>query len=616
MGGYESFYGGAGYSQTPDYGGEFQGFSYRVPTSQFGMATDPRTANQLKAVSDKFNTGGKVVEVTGITPDVVESIPNQHLEELNRLRKLTGSTLTFHGPLVEATGFSRDGWDEGKRQQAERQMLSAVERGRKLDPKGNVVITFHSANGLPEMIQRQKIEGQGKEAKVTEVYVIDQQSGNIGPIKVKPNYLLKDESPKPDELIKQLNEENWERRLAQTNHRAHNGTIQLESIKDQLAKVNIPEELKSDKIFEQYGKQGTPEGEKFMQALDPKTRKVAEELFKGINHGDIYIREAYNDLQTLFNDAYANAKKYDITASLEKLNKFRDEIAPKIKQERIKDPRHIEELGTEVVNGLKLLSSIEVPKMLSSLQEFALDKASDTFSNVAFKSFKQFGDTAPIISIENPPAGGGLSRGEDLRQLVEKTRDKFVQQATKAKDEGGAGLTKNEAKEQAAKLIGVTWDVGHINMIRKFGYSKEDVVKETEQVAKLIKHVHLSDNFGLEHTELPMGMGNVPMKEHLALIQQYNKKAKQIIETGHWYQHFQRTPLPETLAAFGSPIYGMTAAPYWNQAHGRISGGYFAGYGMNPDVHHSLYGAGFSNLPVELGGQMAGRSRLSGAPTE
>jgi len=29
-----------------------------------------------------------------------------------------------------------------------------------------------------------------------------------------------------------------------------------------------------------------------------------------------------------------------------------------------------------------------------------------------------------------------------------------------------------------------------------------------------------------------------------------------------------------------------------------------------------MYGAGFSNLPVELGGQMAGRSRMSGAPIE
>ncbi len=55
--------------------------------------------------------------------------------------------------------------------------------------------------------------------------------------------------------------------------------------------------------------------------------------------------------------------------------------------------------------------------------------------------------------------------------------------------------------------------------------------------------------------------------------------------------------------------------PYWNQ-NAWTTGGYFAGYGNNPDIHHSIYGSGFSNLPVELGGQTGGRSRVSGAPIE
>lgn len=74
-------------------------------------------------------------------------------------------------------------------------------------------------------------------------------------------------------------------------------------------------------------------------------------------------------------------------------------------------------------------------------------------------------------------------------------------------------MSENEAKKQAEKFIGATWDVGHINMLRKFGYEEKDIIKEAEAVAPYIKHVHLSDNFGFEHTELPMGMGNVPLKE-------------------------------------------------------------------------------------------------------
>ena len=93
------------------------------------------------------------------------------------------------------------------------------------------------------------------------------------------------------------------------------------------------------------------------------------------------------------------------------------------------------------------------------------------------------------------------------------------------------------------------------------------------------------------------------------------KKVKQIVETGNWYQHFQTTPFAETLSAFGSPIYGMKMSPYWNQAYSTQSP-YFSGYGFNPEIHHSIYGSGFSSLPVELGGQLSGRNRLSGSPME
>jgi len=52
-----------------------------------------------------------------------------------------------------------------------------------------------------------------------------------------------------------------------------------------------------------------------------------------------------------------------------------------------------------------------------------------------------------------------------------------------------------------------------------------------------------------------------------------------------------------------------------NQIYGTPAG-YFAGYGtMLPEQNFSMYGAGFSSLPMELGGQIASKdSRLSGTP--
>lgn len=103
----------------------------------------------------------------------------------------------------------------------------------------------------------------------------------------------------------------------------------------------------------------------------------------------------------------------------------------------------------------------------------------------------------------------------------------------------------------------------------------------------------------------------------LEAIAKFNKKAKHIIETGGaWFRDFKISPLRETMRAFGSPVYSMEMAPHWGNA-ANASAGYFVGYGqMLPEQHFSMYGSGFANLPPELGGQVSGVSRASGAPLE
>ncbi|MEK6827612.1 MAG: hypothetical protein AABX99_03970, partial [Nanoarchaeota archaeon] len=81
---------------------------------------------------------------------------------------------------------------------------------------------------------------------------------------------------------------------------------------------------------------------------------------------------------------------------------------------------------------------------------------------------------------------------------------------------------------------------------------------------------------------------------------------------------FKTPPFKETLKAFGSPIYSMQMAPYWNQSQG-LQQDYFGGYGqMLPKTNYEMFGAGFSHLPSELGGQRPGAegSRMSGKGME
>ncbi|HJZ18848.1 MAG TPA: TIM barrel protein, partial [Candidatus Nanoarchaeia archaeon] len=257
---------------------------------------------------------------------------------------------------------------------------------------------------------------------------------------------------------------------------------------------------------------------------------------------------------------------------------------------------------------------LQAPQVYKPAEEYALEMSKKTFGNVAWESYKKYGSKSPIINIENPPAGFGLSRAKDLADLAEGSRKKFVENAVRK------GMSESEAKRWAEKLIGVTWDVGHINQLRQFGFSSEDIIKEAEKVGHLVKHVHLSDNFGMENVELPMGMGNVDLKKVMEALKKKGTdvdKIKKIAETGHWWQHMQTSPVGLTMEALGSPMYGA-GAPYWNQSPG-LWQGYFGGYGaFLPQINYETFGAGFSNLPTELGGQrqQTGRSRMGGTPME
>lgn len=627
-----NFYGGSLAGIDEQYGGPID---RSIPTRSIALTTNPQTANQLREVMNQLNTGARAVEINLLTPQVSEAIPNQHLDEIKRLSKLVGTELNVHGVLVEPTGISDQGrWDENKRVQAERQMWNAMEQAHRISPDRNVVVTFHSSNGLPEPETREKVfnEEKGKwEEIVTGIGVADELNGSFGvlPAKIKPNFFTGEKATAELEISK-YNNEQWSQQVANTNIELHRLAPIIQEY-DKLSK----EEGKAGKSALHLFNLARKEPEKYQSILkdEEANNKEVSTLIKQniqeLNYAESQVKDAYRSFQKLFNDAYNAAERTieygqfakddkakkqleEAHADKRRLEKLKEEIAP-LTTKIADNPEKVFELAEQVQKGMQLLGGIKAPQMIRPLREFAIDKASDTFSNLALRAYKEF-EHAPVISIENPPVGMGMSRAQDIRDLVEYSQKKFAE-----KLQSTEGLSAEEAKTQAKKLIGATWDVGHINMLKKRGYTDKDIVAETELIAKHVKNIHMSDNFGLDHTELPMGMGNVPMQGHLAKLKEAHGKKldeiKKIVETGHWYTHFKTTPFAETIAQFGSPMYGMNMTPYWNQGH-QQAGGYYAGYGLNPDTHHSIYGAGFSNLPTELGGQIQGKSRLSGAPIE
>ncbi|VVB82133.1 Xylose isomerase-like TIM barrel [uncultured archaeon] len=574
QGGYSSF--------SPKYG-NIMNEKYRINPRSLGMSTDPRTANVLQEASSKLNAGVKQIEISAVTPQIFDAIPKQQLKELNRLSKLTGVDISLHGPIVEPSGLSDNGFSESNRESSERMMFSAIERGHEINPSGNIPVTFHSsAVGIPG-----KFPEKAKGNRPEETMIINTESGSIHKLPLKERHFPGEENKKDAKTeINKLNERQWTENLEQLRYHS---TMGKEAIDESMATKIISDAEKK------AGKEIT---------------KNEEAMRSQFNRGALFLNSSYNELTELFSTAWQKSSPIE-RGKIENFYREIDEKAKKIKS----NPSNEESIALrkEIIDkGVELLSKVSPPQTYKDLNDYAKEKTVETFSNVAFNAYKKFGDKSPIISVENPPAGAIFSTGEELRDVINNARDKFVEKAVKE------GINKEDARKAAEKLLGVTWDVGHINMLKKFGYENKDIVKESEKVAPLVKHVHLSDNFGFEHTELPMGMGNVPMKEIMDKLGKEGFDAKKIIEAASWWEHFKAPPFKETLESFGSPIYGMEMGPYWNQSLG-FQQNYNSGYGMVlPQNNYETFGAGFSRLPTELGGQRPGAegSRMSGRGME
>ncbi len=585
QGGYSSF--------SPKYGNVFTG--YRVNPSSLGMTTDPRTANVIQDASTKLNAGVKQIELSLVSPEVFDAVPKQQLKEINRLSKLTGVSVSVHGPIVEATGISQQGFSELNREGAERKISEALIRSHEVSPDENIPVTFHSAEGIPGSEWRTLTGKEGEERIAKRMIAVDRDSGKMIPLEEEKKYypgtdLSKPKIYSPEESLEMANATEWDNKISQLFFNKERA--------DEILEQNQP--LLQD--LSEYIQEKRKRGEDPMEGLTPKLRTA----YIKAKDAENYLGEIRKNANSIFSKAY----EFGTEEQKKQLKKISEKFV-----ENIGDPEHADLIKVSQATSMMLadLQKPEMaPEMFVPIEKFATDQSSKTFGNSAFNAYKKLGDKAPILSIENPPAGIALSTGEDLKNLVKASREQFVKRAMEEKN-----LGREQAEKIAEKFIGATWDVGHINMLRKSGFEAKDIVKETEKIAPFVKHVHLSDNFGMEHTELPMGMGNVPIKEIMEKLGKQGFDAKKIIEAGSWWQHQRTTPFRETLEAFGSPIYGMKT-PYWNQSVG-FQQDYFGGYGMMlPPGNYEIFGSGFSRLPSELGGQKQGAegSRMSGKPME
>ena len=619
---YESFYRG-GYSSLNSEYGNFVG--YRLPAGKLAQTTNPTTANQLDETVKTLKTGVKEIEIEmlGIN-DVDQQIPIQHFREMRALMRLSGTKASLHGPVIDPAGYGQQGADEMERLNVERRFIDAMQKAKELDPQGNIPVVFHASNGMPgPQVSVNKSFKPGEEGRIVieKDFAINRDTGQAVPLKREKKYYpgahetFKEGGIEqtPAQQLKTVNATEWENKmteLAQFNKHASEviGSAPL-YFKDYQNAI-----MTKDGLIDRETSQKLPELTEQQHLNYQKMRDAS-----------IFLDNVSMNFTGAFNKAYEYGSE-EQRRELFQLSKDYEKETNKIHPGEIMQPVKNQVILKNAIERLNAITSkvnpetgkrdenFNSPQLYQSANDFALEKSSETFSNVAVDSYKEFGKKMPIIAIENWAPGTAFNRAEDLKKLVEESRKKFAEKLQKEQR-----LSSSQSKEIAKKYIGATWDLGHVNMNKKYGLTDEDIVRETEIIAKEVKHLHLTDNFGFSDSHLVPGMGNVPFKKHLEKLEKAGvlDRVRKVVEAGGYIQQIsQRGAHGETISAFSSPIYGAKLASYWNQATG-LRGDYFGGYGaINPPTHHNVYGAGFTTLPTELGGNIpGGGSRFSGNPT-
>lgn len=607
--GYESFYSGSPGSLDPAYGDVFTG--YRPNFSRIGSPTSIQTSNQITEVGSRLNEGIKAVELQPISQGVFEGIPKQHFKEVERLGKLTGAKFSMHAPMIDPAGFSGEGkWSETTRQENELRTRDFIDKAHILDPKGNIPIVMHATAGIPSSEWR-KIGGE--HVKQTLV-LVDRETGALSSVEREERFFPEKRTIEVEDAVRMRNATEWDKHTLPLIEYEKEADKLIESSWPIVAPKWIEVMNENQKIMNMLRKNEISERQagEMLGKVNDKIEPELQPYFSKMQMAQEYYGEIDKHVASLYDRAYKCAageteqEKEKVRSEIRK----RAEEFSKVQELRNTNPAAAAQVFHSLINGLRHVA----PESFITSEKFALEKSKETIANSALYAYKKYGESAPIIALENFFPGTVFAKGDELAGLIKASRKQFVDTAIKS------GISESEAKRAAEKLIGATWDVGHINLMRKSGFTKEDVINESKKIAPFVKHVHLTDNFGYEDSHLPPGMGEVPIKEMMKELEKAGFSGREIVEAGGFAAGFKTSPMPYVLEGMGSPLYGAQQQPFWNQVKGGygIPAPYSGGYGMMlPEQNFSIYGAGFSTLPSELGGQMPGKGqRFSGAPME
>ena len=580
--------------EIPSYWHSLDGDSYKSSISRYTAknlsVSTPPFQNQLEALRSRIRLGVNNVELgfTGVgkgsaqspTPGSVGIAERQAIKEVAKINDVKINSV--HAPMsIEGlAGFGQRGFNEQKRAQDVEEVKRSIDFAGDVSDGGAIVVhTGEFPYSIKERFGDKPFTTKdGKKIKLSESpyasefaeqYIVDKR-GNINAAPINKN----------------------DTTLAWNEEKRDFESRDLEFYKN-LAKKNKFDEnnkKKNSKEYRNYTDEDIDEKRYRETYENPYWLANKDKLDIALVPLNTQIREFKVKEKQRIKDIDYLTRRLEITEDLEERNLIKNELRIRKSDSYVDDYRS---------NEARVIEAYKEKLLSSSLSDYGMQKTNESVAELAIEAARVTKNKklnkSIFIAPENLWGGSYGSHPQDLKNIIQDSRNKFVEFATKdniiingkevkntfknqLEKIYGKKLSDQEAKKYAKDHIKATFDIGHANIWRKYfdGSEKEFkqwLGKEVKELTDegIIGHVHVSDNFGYNDEHLPPGAGNAPIKEFMTHLEKSDYKGAVIIEPGSTDDKF-----PNFLNAMydlETPVYRLHGdkTTAWTD----VQGGYF-----------------------------------------
>ncbi len=472
-----------------------------------------------------------------------ESVSKSEREAIRQLSKINEVELSTHAtPNVAISGIGEQGFSAERKEQALTEVKKAIEFAADTAEGGPVVLHAQEfPRSIVEYYEKEKFMQYPDEKEKAIIPLVDERTGQV--VSLRRDI----EIPLPQKEIRD------EKGRIIDFERDSEGKIKMKTgtFADFEKEFNkLPEDVQKKYnnnvgkyFYEQFQRRQIEAQEADAQFYDQRAKEI-EKAINVLNQ----VKESYEKKlkegreQEAKDNLILNLKDRGLMPPPEnpkEFNKFIENPEKFLSNRLDESVREIERWREGALASSKQAHQIKRElERIKPIEEYGVKQSADAIARAAMYGFEveeKRGLKRPITIVpENwtPEIYG--SHPQELKKLVQESRSAMEDKLVKQKN-----IDRDKAKEIAKERIKATFDIGHLNMWRKYfdGTDKEFKKWVDSQVKDLLKsgiigHVHLTDNFGYHDEHLTPGEGTAPIKEFLQRLETEGYKGTIIGEPG------------------------------------------------------------------------------------